>query len=213
MASAEQLLHDAHYAFHNIGFGESRDNRRNAAKARKLARKIIRKYPTSMEAGEAHAILRRLGDEAFVSKMPTAHRHIEHAKAHRSPSPRPLASTGPAAPSPAPKPLANPGPSLSPPASGADPMQDDVTVLFDWGGLLAVILATPKFVLGIIGFVALVLFGIFGWFLLIPPIIFALATSPWREPLNPKQRKDMNDFIRRANDWIRERRDSGTGLT
>ena len=88
-----------------------------------------------------------------------------------------------------------------------------MTVLFDWPGFIAVLFATPKFVLGIVAFVVLVLWGIFGWWLLLPVIIFAAATGPWREPLNPKQRKDMNDFVRRANEWIRQRRDSGIGLT
>ena len=58
MASAEHLLHEAQFAFNSITYGDSRANRRNAARASKLCRKIIRKYPGSMEEHEAHAILR-----------------------------------------------------------------------------------------------------------------------------------------------------------
>jgi hypothetical protein len=79
MANAEQLLNEAQYAFNSIHYGESRDNRRNAARARSLCKKIIRKFPTSTEAGSARGILRRLGDEAFSSKISEKHQHsTEH---------------------------------------------------------------------------------------------------------------------------------------
>lgn len=75
VANVEHLLHEAQYAFQSISFGESRDNRRNASRAKSLCKKIIRKFPTSMEASEAHAILRRLGEEAYVSNLGLQHRH------------------------------------------------------------------------------------------------------------------------------------------
>ena len=71
MATAEQLLNEAQYAFANISFGESFANTRHAARAKSLCRKIIRKFPATMEAGEARAILKRLGEEAYTSEMPT----------------------------------------------------------------------------------------------------------------------------------------------
>ena len=64
MATAEQMLNEAQYAFANITFGESLANARHAARAKSLARKIIRKFPATTEASEARAILRRLGEEA-----------------------------------------------------------------------------------------------------------------------------------------------------
>ena len=75
MASAEKLLHEAQFAFQSISFGESRANNRNRSRAMSLCKKIIRKYPASMEAAEAHAVLRRLGEEAYSSKMQVQHVH------------------------------------------------------------------------------------------------------------------------------------------
>lgn len=77
MASAEQYLNEAQYAFTSINSGESRDNRRNAARAKSLCKKIIRKYPTSTEAATAQAILTRMGDTAFVPKLAAAHSHSD----------------------------------------------------------------------------------------------------------------------------------------
>jgi len=42
MASVEQLLNEAQYAFQRVSFGESRDNERNASRASSLCKKIIR---------------------------------------------------------------------------------------------------------------------------------------------------------------------------
>lgn len=75
MANAEQLLNKAQYAFSSVHYGESRENRRNAARARSLCKKIIRKFPTSTEAATARGILRRLGDEAYASTINVQHRH------------------------------------------------------------------------------------------------------------------------------------------
>ena len=75
MASVEQFLNEAQYAFQSISSGETPDNRRNASRARSLCRKIIRKFPRSTEADSAHAILKRLGDEAYLSNLGSQHRH------------------------------------------------------------------------------------------------------------------------------------------
>ena len=82
MASAEHLLNEAHYAFANISYGESRANKRNAARAKSLCRKIIRRFPDSTEASEARAILRRLGEESPVSPMLDRARETTPAKDH-----------------------------------------------------------------------------------------------------------------------------------
>ena len=82
MASAEKLLHEAQFAFQSISFGETPENKRNASRAKSLSLKIIRKHPNSMEASEAHAILRRLGEEAYSSKMSKQHQHIPQSVHH-----------------------------------------------------------------------------------------------------------------------------------
>jgi hypothetical protein len=98
MADAGELLREAQYAFHNVSHGNSPDNRRNTAHAKSLARKIIRKFPTSMEAGQAQQILERLDpDSATLSiqrgpehqfKQIDRHEQIEqhHRLADSSPS-------------------------------------------------------------------------------------------------------------------------------
>ena len=87
MASAEQLLNEAQYALHSINSGESRDNGRNASRARALSKKIIRKFPTSTEANSAHSILRRLGDEAYVSGLGAPHEGVVEHVFHKAQSP------------------------------------------------------------------------------------------------------------------------------
>jgi hypothetical protein len=66
MADAGELIRDAQYAFHNITHGESRGNRKNTSRAKTLARKIIRKFPNSVEAGQAQQILDRLEPDSVT---------------------------------------------------------------------------------------------------------------------------------------------------
>ena len=188
MASAEHLLHEAQFAFQSISFGESRGNTRNASRARSLCRKIISKYAGSMEAGEAHAILRRLGDEAYQSKMAVQHRHISQAEHHgakalerakaRTPVPEPLITFG----------------------------DDDTAETLDWGGLVSLILLAPKITIALIAFAGLFLFGIFGPFLFIPLVAFVLLTGPFRRSMKSEQRRNLNEFVKRTNAYIAERR-------
>lgn len=73
MADAGELMRDAQYAFHNITHGESRGNRKNTSRAKTLARKIIRKFPSSIEAGQAQQILDRLDPDSAthsIQKVP-----------------------------------------------------------------------------------------------------------------------------------------------
>lgn len=195
MAGAEQLLNEAQYAFHGVGVGESRDNKRNASRATSLCKKIIRKFPDSTQAQEAHAILRRLGEEAYSSKMGIVHRHTTQAEHHTAPMPKPLAMS---------KPLAMPRPRLS-------LAHDAGTVRLDWAGLLSMILGMSRVVLGVLVFFTFVLFGIFGAFLFLPLIAFVLLTGPFRQVLNAKQRRDLNEFVTKANAYIEERRKSNSG--
>lgn len=69
MADAGELLRDAQYAFYNITHGESPDNRKNKARAKSLARKIIRKFPTSAEADQAHQILEKMDPNTSTQSM------------------------------------------------------------------------------------------------------------------------------------------------
>ncbi len=185
MANAEQLLHEAQFAFHNISFGESRANRRNAAKARSISMKILRKFPGTMEAREAHALLMRLGDEAFTSALSMRHKHITQEEHHR----KPAATVSPLA-------------------------RNDMRVraatgtmeTLDWSGLLAVIFAMPKVLLVVLLVGGLFLFGIFGPLLLLPLLAFVLLTGPFRQMLKPEQRRQMNAFIVRTNEVIDRQR-------
>lgn len=190
MANAEQLLHQAQYAFQSISFGESRDNTRNRSRAKALCMKIIRKYPATMEAGEAHAILRRLGEEAYSSKMSSIHKHISQTQHHSA-----EALVRAQARTPVPD---------SQYTAGADGTVETL----DWGRLLGLLLTLPKAVLGVIAFAGFFLFGILGPFLFVPLVLFVLFTGPFRQTLKPEQRKEMNAFIARVNDYI-ERRERG----
>ncbi len=181
MASAEQFLNEAQYAFQSINSGESQDNRRNASRAKSLCRKIIRKFPTSTEAVSAHGILKRLGDEAYTSNLGSQHRHSTEHTFHEAPSP----------------------------ASQQGFTQDDETVVLDWRGLLNLVFNTPKTSLAVAGTVAIVLFTVLGPFLLFPLIALVLFTKPFKQLLKPEQRQKVNELITRTNAYVEERRRTG----
>ena len=151
MATAEHLLHEAQYAFHSISYGQSRENRRNAARAKSLCMKIIRKYPIGMEADEAHAILRRLGEEAYSSKLAVQHRHISQA-AHHQPQPKDRASQQALA--------------------GTNNVEE-----LNWSALVASIFKMPKVALAMLVFAGFFFFGIFGPFLFVPLLAFVLLSG------------------------------------
>lgn len=198
MASAEQLLHEAQYAFNNITFGKSRGNTRNAARAKSLCNKIIRKYPVSMEAGEAHALLRRLGEEAYTSKMKVQHLHTTQQEHHRKPTLLQM-------------PARRPGPEL---VQGARPVRTSrpqpgasgAGVPLDWSGLVVWLLTLPKLVLGMVAFAGFLLFGIFGPFIFLPLLVLVMFSGPFRKNLEPAQREKLDQFIVRANIYIAEQR-------
>lgn len=190
MASAEKLLHEAQYAFQSISFGESRENSRNRSRATSLCKKIIRKFPGSMEAGEAHALLRRLGEEAYVSTLPTRHRHIPQTDHHRPRLAKPKASDY----------------AVRTPVPQSMDTGDAANETLNWGGLLALLFALPKVILFLLALGVLFLFGLLGPFLFIPLVLFVLLTGPFRQMLKAEQRRDMNAFIVKANDFIDQRR-------
>lgn len=180
MASAEHLLHEAQYAFQSISFGESRENTRNASRAKSLCNKIIRKFPATIEAGEAHAILRRLGAEAYIAKLQSQHRHVPQSTHHRAPLPAPQ--------------------------SQSKFVSDSGLESLNWTGLVTRLFMLPKTVLAMIAFAGIFLFGIVGPFLFLPLIAFVLLTGPFRKILKPEQRENLNAFVVQANAFIESER-------
>ena len=185
MASAERLLNEAHDAFASISFGESRANRRHTARAKSLCRKIILRYPESTEAAEARAILRRLGEDAYVSILPDLHWHKTQSEHHRGSGDAIVRSHNA--------------------TSGQSPT-------LDWSSLIAVIMMTPKIVLGVLGAVIVALFALFGPFIFLALLALVVLTGPFRSILTPAQRAQVEEFVVRANEFIDERRRNGTGL-
>ena len=187
MASAEKLLHEAQFAFHSISFGDTPANKRNAAEASSICKKIISRYPASMEADEAHAVLRRLGEEAYSSKMLTQHRHITQAAHHKAPTPTPLAIRTP-----------------TPEQQRTFIIHDEIEAL-DWSGLFRTIFRIPKAVLWMILIGGFVLFGLFGPFLFVPLLAFVLLTGPFRRALKQEQRERLNEIVQQINAHVGER--------
>jgi hypothetical protein len=188
MATAEQMLNEAQYAFANITFGESFSNARHAARAKSLARKIIRKFPATMEASEARAILRRLGEEAYTSEMPIRHRHVRQADHHGSWKPSPTPRTP------------------RTPRVGQQAGRGDT---LDWGGLVGLLLGLPKVIQFVLIAAGFVFFSLFGWLIVVPLVALVLFTGPFRSLLQPAQRDQLNDFIVRINALIEERSKPG----
>lgn len=80
MASAEELIREAQFAFHNVGPG-STDEARNRARAKRFARRILRQYPTSSEAQQARAILSQLDMEYALSADTSSVSQKKHSPA------------------------------------------------------------------------------------------------------------------------------------
>ena len=91
--------------------------------------------------------------------------------------------------------------------------QFEDTVSLDWAGLLRVILATPKTVLGIMLAGVLFLYSFFSWLIFPPLALLLLLTTPARALLQRKQRDDINRFMIQANAWIDRKIQAGSGLT
>lgn len=182
MATAEHLLHEAQYAFLSISYGESRENKRNAARARSLCKKIIRKFPASKESDEAHAILRRLGDEAYAPKFKSRHTHVSQAVHHQ---PRSTASQ-----------------------SQISPSGNEEVETLKWAQLVAWLFSLPKAAVFTIAIAALFFFLLFGPFLMLPLLVFVLFTGPFRRMLKPERRERLNEFVVRTNEFLARERDS-----
>lgn len=185
MATAAQLLNEAQYAFANISFGESLANTRHAARAKALSRKIIRRFPATMEASEARAILRRLGEEAYTSEMPIRHRHVPQSLHHQTSEPVAAPRTA---------------------RAGQWGGRGDT---LDWAGLVGLLFGLPKAILFAVIVAGFVLFTLFGWFIVVPLVALVLFTGPFRSLLRPAQRDQLDEFVARVNALIDERRNTG----
>ena len=180
--NAEQLLHEAQYAFNNISFGDNRQNRRNASRARSLARKVIARFPETTEAYVARGILRRLGDEAYAEVSDHKHalprtvsgqeRHQRHAFGSQQ------------------------NPTTASSENGAS------VESIDWGGLIGLLLRLPKATLAVAAFLLFVGFGLLGGLLFFPLIAFALAVGPLRHFFPSNRRRQIDTLIVRINQLI-----------
>ena len=85
MADADELLRDAQYAFQSISYGDTRDNRKFTARAKSFAKKIIRKFPESVEASQARAILDRLEGKIDEPKFDHDHARDNQLQSHTAP--------------------------------------------------------------------------------------------------------------------------------
>jgi hypothetical protein len=188
MATAEKLLHEAQYAYQNISFGESRDNRRSRSRATRLAKKIIRKYPVSMEAGEARALLRRLGEEGYSFKT-TRNLHT-----HRLPD-----APGEMQHSHRPQQAAVTYTRRSEKQHSANEPQGDA---LDLGRLIIWLFTLPRVVQIVLIFAGVFLFSILGPLLLFPLALIIILATPLRQYAPAEMRREVDSFIRSVNEWI-----------
>jgi hypothetical protein len=85
------MLNEAQYAFQNVGYGSS-DSNKYAARAKSLARRILKKTPNGPEADAARSILDRLGERVPAPRTRNQHSHStssdRHQKQHLQPEAR-----------------------------------------------------------------------------------------------------------------------------
>jgi len=94
MADVEELLRNAQHAFQNISPG-STDEKKYAARAKRLALSVIRKSPNSIEGGQARAIMRGLrGDAARTTPKNLSHEAHPSRPRDVSHSTHPVATVG-----------------------------------------------------------------------------------------------------------------------
>jgi len=163
MARADELIREAWFAFHNIGPG-STDNERYVTRAKRVAGRIIRQYPRSIEAAQAREILWNLGDRKRPAKIPQVHVHDEQPR-HRPHEPR----------------RTPPKTAPMPRAVRARPVTDPTS----WAAIWQRITALPKpqrNSLGVMLFIAFILFATVP-FLLFVFVIYALRPSRVKQHL------------------------------
>lgn len=82
MSDANELLSEAQYALQNVGHG-STDSEKFAAKAKSLARTILRKHADTQEAAAARLILEQLGERLPQSAIQSQHIHKTAVEQHQ----------------------------------------------------------------------------------------------------------------------------------
>lgn len=80
MAGADELLRDAQYAVQCISHGDTRENRASSARAKSLAKKIVSRYPTSIEATQARGILDRLNGKSRTHRFTKLRHGVGHQR-------------------------------------------------------------------------------------------------------------------------------------
>jgi len=143
-----------------------------------------------MEAGEAHAVLRRLGEEAYSSKLALQHRHTSQAEHHQAPAPKPTSKARAKA--------------RATRASQRTFVTDDEVESLDWGALTKWLFTLPKYVFGLIAFAGIFLFGFLGPFLFLPLLLFVFFTGPFRKTMKQEQREQLNMLVKRVNAHVAE---------
>lgn len=214
MASAEEILRDAQYAFHNISAGDSITNRRNIRRAKSLAMKLLRKYPGTKEASFAHSMMLRFGDASYGT-------HIEKMRNHSSIIPAPVTSTirkihKHATITTAPetslfqKAHAHATPEkphrhqfTADNQTSADKWNSSAIEL-DWIGLMKLLRKLPSAAYAAVFFIGFVLIGIFGWFLVVPLILLVLFATPLRRVLPAENQSGINETIATVNAFLAE---------
>jgi len=85
VASADELIREAQYAFRNISHG-STDIAKYTARAERYAKRVIRRYPATIEASQARSILNQLNVRIDVRSSPAvspqADAAADFAKSH-----------------------------------------------------------------------------------------------------------------------------------
>ncbi len=74
MASAEELIKEAFFELQNVAPGAT-DEKRRRSRAIRLANRVIRRYPVSIEARQARSILRQLEIDDEVRRFADTHSH------------------------------------------------------------------------------------------------------------------------------------------
>jgi hypothetical protein len=82
VSDASELLRDAQYALQNVGHA-STDSKKFAAKAKSLARKILRNHPGTREAAGARLILEQLGERLPEPALEFRHMHKTAPEQHQ----------------------------------------------------------------------------------------------------------------------------------
>lgn len=74
MASAEELIQEAYFAYQNVSPGATDENRQRS-RAKKFAMRILRQYPVSIEAEQARSILDGLKVDDVPARFVNTHTH------------------------------------------------------------------------------------------------------------------------------------------